>query len=98
MIQLFIVALLVLPITEDGHRHLSVEYLAVHLIATCSILHSLLPPWDFLDPWPRAQKYYKAVIYVIGYMALNGRSTVYRSISTQQSPPPGPNLLEENKP
>ena len=67
-------------------HHLTVEGVAVHTIAICSLLHTFLPPWDFLDPWPRTQKYYKAVIYVIGYMALSGRSTVYRSISTTQTP------------
>jgi hypothetical protein len=57
--------------------------IATDWIAICSILHTFLPPWDALDGFPRAQKYYKVVVYTIGYMALNGRSTVYRSISAQ---------------
>jgi hypothetical protein len=85
---LWIGVLLALPILEPGQRHASVEYWAVHTIATCSVLHTLLPPWDFLDPWPRAQKYYRAAIYVIGYLALHGRSTVYRSISEGSGPSP----------
>lgn len=56
----------------------------------CSILHTFLPPWDFLNDFPRAQKYYKLVVYVIGYVAINGRSTVYKSISQQNPPAPPP--------
>lgn len=55
--------------------------LIFHIIVGCSLAHSVLPPWDFLDQFPTAQKYYKLFIYVIGYVALNGRSTVYKSIS-----------------
>lgn len=48
----------------------------------CSLLHSLLPPWDGFADFPRFQKYYKAFVYVIGYMGVNARSTVYKSIAT----------------
>lgn len=51
------------------------------IIVSCSILHTFLPPWDFLADFPRAQKYYKLLIYVVGYIAINGRSTVYKSIA-----------------
>lgn len=57
--------------------------LIFHVIVACSVAHSLLPPWDFLNDFPTAQKLYKVGIYIIGYVALNGRSTVYKSISTQ---------------
>ena len=50
-------------------------------VLICSTLHTVLPPWDWLDDFPRAQKYYKAFIYLVGYVAISGRSTVYRSIS-----------------
>jgi hypothetical protein len=53
------------------------------VVVGCSILHSTLPPWDFLNDFPRAQKVYKAAIYLIGYIAINARSTVYKGISTQ---------------
>jgi hypothetical protein len=59
----------------------------------CSFLHATLPPWDFLAPYPRIQNAYKVFIYVIGYVALNARSTVYKSISVTngpQSPQPKP--------
>lgn len=51
----------------------------------CSILHSTLPPWDIeqLKPFPRLQSAYRLFIYVIGYVAINARSTVYKSISIQ---------------
>jgi predicted membrane channel-forming protein YqfA (hemolysin III family) len=79
ILGLWIVALAALPLREHGGW--SVESIAVHVIATCSILHTLLPPWDVLAEFPRAQRYYKVLVYTIGYMALNGRSTVYQSIS-----------------
>lgn len=63
----------------------STQDLIFHIIVACAIAHSLLPPWDFLDQFPTAQKYYKLFIYVIGYVALHGRSTVYQSISTTQN-------------
>jgi len=59
------------------------------IIALCSVLHTILPPWDMLDDFPTAQKYYKLFIYVVGYVALNGRSTAWKSISVNN--PNGPN-------
>lgn len=50
-------------------------------VVVSSILHTMLPPWDFLNDFPRAQKYYKLVVYLVGYVALNARSTVYQSVS-----------------
>jgi hypothetical protein len=46
-----------------------------------SILHTFLPPWEFLNDFPCAQKYYKACVYVVGYIAISGRSTAYKSLS-----------------
>ena len=57
-------------------------------VLICSVAHTLLPPWDALSDFPTAQKYYKVFIYTIGYIALNGRSTVYKSISTQPTSEP----------
>lgn len=73
-------------------------------VTTCaSILHNMLPPFDwkpkfvtegFID-FPDIQvlfcrvfhnRYYKLLIYIVGYVALNGRSTVWAasiSIKTQ---------------
>ena len=65
-------------------------------VVVCSLLHSFLPPWDFLNDFPRAQKYYKLAVYVIGYVALNGRSTVYRSISTQNGTQQNSNAVKSN--
>lgn len=64
----------------DAHHWL--DY-GTEAIAICSILHTVLPPWEALSDFPTAQKYYKLAVYFIGYAALNGRSTVYRSISTK---------------
>jgi hypothetical protein len=57
--------------------------LVTRAVLVASILHTFLPPWD-ADPFrafPTFTKYYKVVIYVIGYVAINARSTVYKSIS-----------------
>lgn len=51
------------------------------VVTICSFLHTTLPPWDFLKDFPRAQAVYKVLVYIIGYIALNARSTVYKSIS-----------------
>lgn len=51
-------------------------------VVGCSVLHTVLPPWEAFDDFPRAQKYYKLLIYFVGYIALNGRSTLYKSLST----------------
>lgn len=71
----------------DAHHLVDI---GTEAIAVCSVLHTILPPWEALNDFPTAQKYYKLAVYFIGYAALNGRSTVYRSISTkdgsQQSP------------
>jgi hypothetical protein len=62
------------------HGWLFVYFTAV---TVASFLHSTLPPWDAeaFVPFPTFQKYYKVLIYVLGYIALNARSTIYPSIS-----------------
>ncbi len=55
------------------------------VVVIASVCHSCLPPWDFLNDFPRTQKFYKAFIYLVGFIAINGRSTVYTSISTSKT-------------
>lgn len=59
--------------------------LGLRTVFVCSLIHSFAPPWDAkeIEPFPTFQKVYRLFIYVIGYIALNARSTVYPSISTQ---------------
>lgn len=72
---------------------------AAGTIVVCSILHTFLPPWEFLADFPIAQKYYKALVYIIGYIAGNARSTVYKSISqTNGAPSPAIPPPEQPKP
>jgi hypothetical protein len=52
------------------------------VVTVCSFLHTTLPPFEFLNDYPKAQAAYKVALYVIGYVALNARSTLYQSIST----------------
>lgn len=52
-------------------------------ITAASILHTLLPPWEAFNDFPTVQKYYKLFVYIVGYAALNGRSTVYPTLSTK---------------
>lgn len=65
---------------HGGFEHVLFDA-ATATIAVCSVLHTFLPPWDVLEDFPRAQKVYKVVIYTVGYIAINGRSTVYKGIS-----------------
>jgi len=92
-----------LHLTANGQHILDS---ATEVIAACSFLHTVLPPWDWspdfvsqgLSEFPAAQKifygvfhnrYYRLLIYVIGFIALNGRSTIWKFISVKN--PEGPN-------
>lgn len=68
-----------------GHNLLDI---GTETVAVCSILHTVLPPWEALSDFPAAQKYYKLLIFFIGYLALNGRSTIYKNISTDSGQTP----------
>lgn len=63
-------------------------------LAVCSVLHSLLPPWDwnaaFFSDFPDLQsgifrllknRWYKIFVQAVGVLALNGRSFVWPSIA-----------------
>jgi len=47
------------------------------VITGCSLAHTLLPPWEMLDEFPSARRYYRLFVYIVGYVALNLRSTAY---------------------
>lgn len=53
------------------------------VVTVCSFLHTVMPPWEAFNDFPSVQKYYKLLLFTVGYIALNGRSTVYPSLSTQ---------------
>jgi hypothetical protein len=57
--------------------------LATEIIAGASLAHTILPPWEAFNDFPTAQKYYKLFVYIVGYIALNGRSRIYPSLSTE---------------
>jgi hypothetical protein len=59
--------------------------IGARVVVAASVIHSCLPPWEFLNDFPRAQKFYKAFIYLVGFIAINGRSTVYQSISISKT-------------
>ncbi len=61
-----------------------------------SILHNFLPPWDFLYEFPRAQRYYRLMIYIVGYTALNARSSMYPAISTKDGTTPSAAVTQKN--
>lgn len=60
--------------------HTVIDFIT-EISVTCSLLHTFLPPWDFLVDFPRVQKIYKVFIYLIGYIAISGRSSVYKTLS-----------------
>lgn len=56
--------------------------IATGIVTVASVVHTLLPPWDAFNDFPRTQKVYKLIVYIVGYLAVNARSTVYPTIST----------------
>jgi hypothetical protein len=92
-----------LMVHPDWHKVLDTT---TETIAVCSMLHTVLPPWDWrpdfvtqgLAEFPLAQKmffgvfnnrWYRVAIYTIGFIALNGRSTIWKFISVKN--PESPN-------
>lgn len=57
--------------------------LGTTVVTACSVAHAMLPPWEVFNDFPRTQKVYKLVVYLVGYVALNWRSTLWKSLSTQ---------------
>lgn len=53
------------------------------VVTIASLTHNFLPPWELFNDFPRVQKGYKLFVYITGYIALNGRSTLYGSLSTK---------------
>lgn len=62
--------------------------LGTEIVAGSSLLHTVLPPWEAFNDFPTGQKYYKLFIYLVGYVALNGRSTIYPTLSTSNGTKP----------
>lgn len=60
-----------------------------------SIFHTFLPPWEFLDDFPTAQKYYKVFVYFVGYVAVSGRSAVPYNKGISINNPAGYNTTGE---
>lgn len=69
------------------HEHSALDIIT-RVVFFCSIAHTLLPPWEAFNDFPTAQKYYRLIIYIIGYAAGNARSTVYGSLSTKDGTHP----------
>jgi hypothetical protein len=57
--------------------------MGTEIVTGASILHTILPPWEAFNDYPGIQKPYKVIVFIIGYAALNGRSTVYPGLSTK---------------
>jgi len=51
-------------------------------VAVCSVLYSILPPFELFGDYPSLQKAYKLFLGIIGSLAVNGRSKLYPSLST----------------
>lgn len=68
------------------------------IVAVCSLLHTMLPPWELLNDYPRIQKAYKLFVYTVGWFALNARSTVYKSISTKEGAEPSERAMDPASP
>lgn len=62
--------------------------LGTKVIAGSSVLHSILPPWEAFGDFPRIQKVYKLFVYLVGYVAINWRSTLWKDLSTHEGSEP----------
>jgi hypothetical protein len=63
----------------------------LQIIVGASILHAILPPYDVLNDFPNAQKYYKLLLAIVAYVALNVRTKViqaYPSAKAAMGPAP----------
>ena len=72
--------------------------LGMRVVVICSLVHTFAPPWDAdaLKPFPTVQNYYRLFIYITGYVAINARSTIYKSISVQNPDSPNANAKTLN--
>lgn len=68
--------------------------LGTEIIAGASIAHTVLPPWEAFNDFPTMQKYYKLFVYIVGYVALNARSTLYPALSTASGTKPSDAVLK----
>lgn len=70
-----------------------VQHAYLRVLGVCSVVHSLLPPWDwdaaFFNDFPVIKsgilrmiqnRWYKVFVKTVGVLALNGRSLVWPSI------------------
>lgn len=80
-----------------AHVHSILDW-GTRTVSVCSVLHTTLPPWEKLNNHPRLQAVYKMFIYVIGYVAVSGRSLLYASISTQEGAKPSCAALNPGSP
>jgi hypothetical protein len=66
------------------------------IVAIASVAHTLLPPWEVFNDYPTFQKAYKLFVFIVGYVALNGRSTIHPSISTASGTKPSEVVVKSN--
>jgi hypothetical protein len=64
----------------------AVKDIVFDIVVGSSVLHTVLPPWDAepLQAFPTFVKYYKLFVYLVGYIGINARSTLYKSISVEK--------------
>lgn len=56
--------------------------IATRAVAICSVLYTILPPFEVFNDFPSVQKFYKVLLAFVGGIAVNARSKVYPSLST----------------
>jgi hypothetical protein len=54
-------------------------HIALQVIVGASILHIFLPPYDIFKDFPSFQRYYKLVLALVGYLALNVRTKMIQA-------------------
>jgi hypothetical protein len=70
----------------------------LQIIVGASILHLILPPYDVLDGFPTAQKYYKLFVRIVEYFALNVRTKVIQLYPSMKVPLQLQSDMKDEKP
>lgn len=71
---------LVLPNSITGWVQLGID-----ITFAASLIHAFLPPFEIFNDFPGFQKYYKLLINIVSYIAINVRTNVvqlYQNVDT----------------
>ncbi len=76
--------------------HFDPLVLIPQIIAGATLVHTFMPPWEAFSDFPELQKKYKLLVYLVGFIAGNARSTLYGSLSTKDGTVLSPAVIKTN--